>query len=212
MKKGDGIPGLVGWVHTLVVPPILGHCLVREEMMLAGAKKFSDDIIDGVLSGDGWRFGLRRPRREIVGQVIASVRLALRAYPERRNLEQLDAKVEHHPRVSRLYLKLDLVQRFASFAGFNGSLIVGNLTTAPRNSSRCVRRRTFVSKIGSSASAEITSSGPPISEIGNDARSGSAPPPPRPPIRHEQRAVHERSTLEGLDVVVADASDAQDKP
>jgi hypothetical protein len=71
-------------MDTLVVPPILSHCLVRQEVMLAGAKKFSDDIIDGVLSGDGWRRGLRRPRRQIESQVIASVRLALRADPERR--------------------------------------------------------------------------------------------------------------------------------
>src|SRR4029077_7888104 len=68
---------------------------------------------------------------QIESQVIATVRLALRADPERRNVEQLDAEVEQHPRVSGLYLKLDLVQRFATFAGFNRSLIVGHLDDGP---------------------------------------------------------------------------------
>lgn len=68
-------------MDTFVVPPMFGHGLVRQEVMLAGAKELSNDIINGVLSGDGWCGSSGWFRYKIESQVITSVRLALRADP-----------------------------------------------------------------------------------------------------------------------------------
>ena len=91
--------------------------------MPAGTDQACDDVVDGMLHGNAGWLGFRCRLHDVEGKRKAAFRLAARADPQRRGVEQLRSEIEQDAGITALQFEFDFGQDLLTRTGLDRPLV-----------------------------------------------------------------------------------------